>query len=309
MLNRNLLRAKIVQLVYANYKRGGQPLDAALKELKFSIEQAYELYFYLLMLIVDVTDYARLRHEVLTDWQLKHNPYEKKLERFINNRFVDQLEHNEQFIRFTEKPSIHHWTEAEATIKNLYTLITTSELCHTYVEDDADDYAHDRSFWIKAYKKFIFHNEEIEAVLEEWNIYWNDDKEIIDTFVQKTIKLFEQANGGKQPLLPAYSEEESSDFAVTIFENALSNFDAYEELIRKHVSEDWDYKRVAPMDVVIMICAIAELCSLPSVAVNVTLNEYINLAKTYSTPKSAAFVNGILDKVVQQLREEGKILK
>lgn len=309
MLNRNLLRAKVLQLVYANYKSGNRSMAEAKEELRISLASSYDLYHYLLLLMVEITDYARLWLNSLTCYQLSANPDAGAIQRLIDNRFVDQLMHNKQLRLWQENPKIHHWTEAETAVKNLYSAISQSELCRNYLHAEVDDYATDRAFWHKAYKAFIFQNEELDEVLEEWGLYWNDDKEIIDTFVQKTIKLFDPAAGADQPLLPAYGAEEDSDFANRLFEQALGNIEQYEELIKPLITEAWDYSRIAPMDIVIMVCAVSELIAFPSIAVSITLNEYINLAKTYSSPKSAAFVNGILDNVVGQLRKEGRILK
>lgn len=284
-------------------------MEEALRELRLSLDSSYDLYHYLLLLVCEITDYARMRYNSLSCYQLSANPQAHLIERFIDNKFIDQLFHNKQLRLWQENPHIHHWTEAEGVIQSLYTQITQSDICTEYLQAPQSDYATDRAFWNRAYKRFIFQNEELDEVLEEWGLYWNDDKEIIDTFVQKTIKMFDPTLGDNQPLLPAYSADEDRGFAERLFSDAFLNGESYESLIKPYVTESWDWGRVAPMDIIIMVCAVSELCSFPEIAVSITLNEYINLAKTYSSPKSAAFVNGILDNVVGQLRKEGRILK
>ncbi len=308
MINRNIVRLKVLQLVYAEFKNQGKEQSAAMKELEFSLSKTYDLYHYLLLLITDVTDYAQKRYESLNNHLSKIGSADKSKERFIKNRFAAQLSVNNQLQQFVENNSKHSWTEAEAVVKKLYKDITTSELFEDYLCSEEDSYKVDRDFWCKVYKKFIFYNEDLDAVLEEWSLYWNDDKEIVDTFVVKTIKRFNEAKGKKQPLLPEYSEDEDGEFAQRLFKKVLENSDTYEQIIRKHL-KNWDFDRIAVMDIVIMVCAIAELLEFPSIEVSVTLNEYINLAKLYSAPKSASFVNGILDKIVRDLRIEKKLHK
>ena len=143
---------------------------------------------------------------------------------------------------------------------------------------------------------------------EDQSLYWNDDKEIVDTFVLKTIKRFEEKNGANQELLPEFKDEEDQEFARRLFRRAILNCDYYRHLISEN-TRNWDLDRVAFMDVVIMQCALAEILSFPNIPVSVSLNEYVDIAKVYSTAKSGSFVNGTLDGIVNQLKKEGKLTK
>ena len=145
-------------------------------------------------------------------------------------------------------------------------------------------------------------------MLEDQSLYWNDDKEIVDTFVLKTIKRFDPKNGDRQELLPEFKDEDDKDFARRLFRRAILNADYYRHLISQH-SRNWDLNRVAVMDVIIMQIALAEILSFPNIPVNVSLNEYVEIAKLYSTPKSGAFINGTLDGIVKQLKQESKLTK
>ena len=308
MINRELVRLKVVQLAYANYKNSGKSLDSAMKELTFSLSKTYDLYQYLLLLISNITDYAQKRYESLNERLKQIGSDELPNPRFVKNRFALQLIENKQLNKFEDDRKIHHWTDAEDVIRNLYKQITESDIYEEYMSATVDSYEADREFWRKIYKKIICNNDAIDVVLEEWSLYWNDDKEIIDTFVLKTIKRFEETSGSDQPLLPAYSSDEDKQFAQTLFENVFVHHEEYEELIRTN-TKNWDFSRIAVMDLIIMDCALAELINFPSIEVNVTLNEYINIAKVYSSPKSAGFINGMLDHIVRILKEENKLIK
>ena len=169
-------------------------------------------------------------------------------------------------------------------------------------------YEVDRELWRKLYKAFVFNNEELDVLLEDQSLYWNDDKEIVDTFVLKTIKRFEAKNGANQTLLPEFKDEEDQEFARRLFRRAILNCDYYRHLISEN-TRNWDLDRVAFMDVIIMQCALAEILSFPNIPVSVSLNEYVEIAKVYSTIKSGSFVNGTLDGIVNQLKKEGKLAK
>ena len=171
---------------------------------------------------------------------------------------------------------------------------------------ETSSYEEDRELWRKLYKNIIFNNIELDQVLEDQSLYWNDDKEIVDTFVLKTIKRFDEKNGAKQELLPEFKDEEDQDFARRLFRRTILNADYYRHLISEN-TKNWDLDRVAFMDVVIMQIALAEILSFPNIPVSVSLNEYVEIAKLYSTPKSGGFINGTLDGIVNSLKKENKL--
>ena len=151
-------------------------------------------------------------------------------------------------------------------------------------------------------------NANLDAMLEEKSLYWNDDKEIVDTFVLKTIKRFDPANKELQELLPEYKDEEDKEFAVKLFRATILNADQYQRFMSE-TSRNWDFSRLAYMDVVIMQIAIAEMMNFPNIPVNVTINEYVDLAKLYSTPRSGSYINGMLDAIARYLIDTGKMMK
>ncbi|MBO4985294.1 MAG: transcription antitermination factor NusB [Bacteroides sp.] len=307
MINRVLIRLKIIQIVYAYYQNGSKNLDAAEKELFFSLSKAYDLYNYLLMLMVALTNYAQKRIDAA---KAKLAPTVEELYpnmKFVENKFISQLGMNKQLLDFVSVQK-RSWSNDEDFVKSLYEKIIVSDIYKEYMASDDNSYEADREVWRKLYKTFIFNNEDLDAFLEDQSLYWNDDKDVVDTFVLKTIKRFEEKNGANQELLPEFKDEDDQEFARRLFRRAILNCDYYRHLISEN-TRNWELDRVAFMDVIIMQCALAELLSFPNIPISVSLNEYVEIAKVYSTAKSGAFVNGTLDGIVKELKKEGKLVK
>ena len=307
MINRVLIRLKVIQIIYAYYQNGSKNLDTAEKELFFSLSKAYDLYNFLLLLMVEVTKYANKRLEAAKN---KLAPSKEDLTpntKFVDNQFIAQLEINKQLLDFASNQK-KTWENESEFIKSLFEQITNSDIYKEYMAAETSSYDEDREFWRKIYKNIIFNNAALDEVLEEQSLYWNDDKEIVDTFVLKTIKRFDPQNGAKQELLPEFKDEEDRDFARRLFRRAILNADYYRHLISSNI-RNWDLDRVAFMDVIIMQIALAEILSFPNIPVSVSLNEYVDIAKLYSTPKSGGFINGTLDGIVNQLKKENKLIK
>ncbi len=307
MINRVLIRLKIVQIVYAYYQNGGKNLDTAEKELFFSLSKAYDLYNYLLLLMVEITRYANRRIDAAKN---KLAPSKEELTpsmKFVENKFIAQLEINKQLMEFTESQK-KTWDNEPEFIKETFEKIINSDIYKDYMKSETSSYAEDRELWRKLYKNLIFENESLDTVLEDQSLYWNDDKEIVDTFVLKTIKRFDEKNGADQPLLPEFKDEEDREFASRLFRRTILNMEYYRHLIGEN-TKNWDLDRIAFMDIVIMQIALAEILSFPNIPISVSLNEYVEIAKLYSTAKSGGFINGTLDGIVNQLKKEGKLTK
>lgn len=307
MINRILIRIKVLQIVYAYYQNGNGDLKAAENELLFSLRKSYDLYYYFLLLIIDVT---QLQRKLLDLRKNKYMPTEEELNpstRLIDNRFAIQLAENEALLEYKKEQGLS-WDNDKEFVKDVLNMILTSEIYKEYLQDENDSYETDRNFWKQIFKKVICGNETIEQFLEDKNIYWNDDIDIIETFALKTIKRFEEANGSKQPLLPMFKSLEDKAFAINLLRQSLLKGESFRERIDKHM-KNWEMERVAHMDLVIMQVAIAELMSFPTIPINVTLNEYINAAKYYSTPKSGTFINGVLDSIANELKKEKLLFK
>ena len=227
--------------------------------------------------------------------------------RFVNNKFAVQLEENKQLNLFMESQK-RRWEDDMEAVRKLCDQIEQSTIYQEYMASDDDSYEADREVWRKIYRTLIQENPDLDAVLEEKSLYWNDDKEVVDTFVIKTIKRFDPANGADQELLPEYRDEEDRDFALKLFRSTILNADDYQRYMSES-SRNWDFSRLAYMDVVIMQIAIAEMLTFPNIPVTVTINEYVDLAKLYSTPRSGGYINGMLDTIARHLIQTGKMMK
>lgn len=306
MINRTLIRLKIVQLVYAYYQNGGKRIDMAEKDLLFSLGKAYELYHIMLLLPIAVT---RLAKNVLTRrQQLSRITHKEELlnTRFADNLFVAQLEQNVQLRKFNSTLT-RTWDDESAYLNQLYKDIVGSEEYAAYMALPSTDFETDRELWRQLYKHFIMKDERIDDLLEEQCIYWNDDRPIVDTFVLKTIKQFRDGQEPKVPLLPKYKDEGDEEYATTLFRKAIGDDMQLRELIGSCL-RNWEFSRLAFMDVVIMQVALAEITSFPLIPVAVSINEYVEIAKYYSTNRSGSYVNGILDAVCRQLYRDGKLI-
>ena len=306
MINRELIRIKIVQLTYAYYQNGNKNMDVAEKELLFSLSKAYDLYNYLLALIVAISREERHRVEIATQ-RAEREGKELPLTKFAYNKFAVQLEENKMLCEFIESQK-QMWENDIEFIRKLCGQIEESAVYQEYMADTDDSYEADREVWRKLYKQLIQDNAELELLLEDKSLYWNDDKEVVDTFVLKTIKRFDPKNGAKQELLPEYKDEEDKDFARKLFRATILNADTYQRYMSE-TSRNWDFSRLAYMDVVIMQIAIAEMLTFPNIPVSVTINEYVDLAKLYSTFKSGGYINGMLDAIARYLIDSGRMMK
>ena len=307
MINRVLIRLKVIQIIYAYYQNGGKNLEAAEKELFYSLSKTYDLYNYLLLLMVEITRFADRR---IDNRRHKLRPTEEDLNpntRFIDNAFMAQLAQNAQLVEFSNNQK-RSWDDESDFVKRLFSQIEETKAYQEYMAKETLTYEDDRELWRKLYRTVIASNDEIDEILEEQSLYWNDDKAIIDTFVLKTIKRFSPENGAEQELLPEYRDEEDREFARKLFRAAITGAETYRNMMAES-TKNWDMERIAFMDILIMQVAIAEMLTFPSIPVSVSLNEYVEIAKMYSTPKSSSFINGMLDTIVNKLKEENKLRK
>lgn len=307
MINRNLIRLKIVQLVYAYYQNDGKNIDTAEKELLFSLSKAYDLYNYMLLLMVSVSRYAYEQVEHKEQMNRVGHIDEPVSHRFADNQFTAQLEGNKQLQDFVETKK-KAWKDEIAYVKQLYADIVASDFYADYMALDEATYDDDKNVWKKIYKNIIMKDERIDDILEEQSLYWNDDRDIVDTFVLKTIKRFDPKKGADQELVPEYKDIEDQDFATRLFRRTIVNEEYYRSLIEA-CAKNWEFSRLAYMDVIIMQIAIAEMLSFPQIPISVTINEYVEVARWYSTPKSPGYVNGILDAVAKKLKRDNIITK
>lgn len=308
MINRILIRIKVVQMVYSYLlDQKGKRMMEAQKELATSLDKAYELYHYLLMLPVE---FVRLQEERLDNARNKYLPTDEDLNpntKFVDNLFVKKISNCEMFKEFVKDNSIS-WADSEISLRLMLDKIVNSDIYQEYMDKPGTSLAEDCELWRNLLKKVVFIDENLTDALEAKSVYWNDDLDTVGTFVLKTIKRFEEE--GYEELLPKYKDDEDRLFAEKLFVNAVNNKDEYMKLIDMFVSKDsWETERLAFMDIVVLLVAITELEKVPSVPTKVTMNEFIEIAKCYSTNKSGQFVNGILNSIINYLKKEGRLFK
>ena len=306
MINRVLIRTKVVQIVYSYLIDGEKSVDVAEKELFASLDKSYELYHLLLLIPVELTRMQRMRIDNARSKYIATPEEKMPNTRFVDNRFVAQLESDKAFAKYIEERPLV-WRDDSNYLRSLLDRILASEEYAQYMQAE-DSYENDRTLWKNIYRHMIFPDENLGELLESQSLYWNDDLPIISTFVLKTVKRFDEAAGAEQELLPMFKDEDDRIFARTLFRRALLDYESNKKLIEQF-TRNWEIERIAFMDIVIMTVALAEITSFPSIPLQVSFNEYIEIAKSYSTVKSGNFINGVLEAITSLLKKEGRIEK
>ena len=307
MINRELIRLKLVQIAYSYYQSGSKNPAAAEKELLMSLSRAYALYNTMLLLMVELNRIALRTLEMRQSRAKRLGQKDALSTKFVDNRFMLQLESNKQLQEFRDNQRFD-WADQEEFVRSLFNRIEESDFYKTYMDSGKDSYDEDREIWRLIYRHLICNNEELDAVLEEMDLYWNDDKVIVDTFVLKTINRFTADSTDEQPLMPEYRDTSDQEFALRLLQKAIANKDYYYDLIAS-TTRKWDINRVALMDRIILQLALAEIISFPGIPVSVSINEYVEIAKMYSTSKSGKYINATLDNIAKRLIEENKLIK
>lgn len=307
MISRRIIRTKVLQVLYAYYSTDEKSINNSEKELFFCIHKAYELYHYLFALVDEIALYAENRIEIKRN---KHQPTYEDLNpntKFISNQVIQQLRNNKQLNVYMEQKKLS-WKDDPELIKELYLMMVESDMYETYMKDDTRSYLDDRKFIERLFNKIILVSEDLYVALEEKSIYWNDDVDFVISMIIKTLKRFNELSDSDQSLMPLFKDQEDKDFTKDLFRKAILNHDELRDLIKEH-SRNWDVERIAFMDILIMQLAITEFLYFPTIPTKVSLNEYIELSKFYSTEKSRNFINGILDKTLKDLKRSEKINK
>lgn len=319
MINRALLRVKAVQVLYAYFQNENRdetvvPTELEMrtairsfeKELDKSVEQINDLYLAMLSLVVELTRYTEFYLDSRRNKYLPTDAERNPNMRFATNMFATQLCESEKLAAFSEK---YRWNaDDDSVLASFYRAVTHSEHYKEYMDEDVRSYEADRDIWRKIFKNDVPASLDIDAYLEDHSIYWNDDLETVLSFVQKTIKRFTVDTIADNEIMTLADGDDDLDFVHTLFRAAIDGSEKYEQMIIE-TAKNWDFDRIAFMDTLIMKTALAEIFTFPTIPVSVTLNEYIEIAKAYSTPRSASFINGILDKIVADQRAAGKLVK
>lgn len=306
MLSRRLLRIKAIKSLYAHFKSESGSLIVSEKNLLYSIDKTYELYHQLLWLIVNVADYAEKRIEL---GQKKHLPTAEERNpnrRFVENKVIAAIRGDEDLNSFLERKKLG-WVNYPELIKKLYIALTESDFYKEYMAAGSSSFKDDQKLVAKFYSFIVDTSEALEEVVEEQSIFWADDIDFANIMVLRTIDDM-KASQTSLPLTPQFKNDEDKEFVKELFRRTIVNYGEFFEYIDRF-TKNWDVERIAFMDNLIMATAMAELLYFDSIPVKVTLDEYIEIAKYYSTPSSNTFINGVLDKIVEDLKKENRINK
>jgi len=307
MISRRLLRVKVLQLLYAYYKNQDRTIAKAEKELFFSVGKAYDLYHYLLLLIVDLAFLAEKKIETAKN---KIIPTEEDLNpntKFIDNKVIRQLAENRQLSGYASTNTIT-WTDQEDFVRSLFEKLIHSDLYINYLESDKNSYQVDKKFVEKFFLNFLATDEDFYSLMEEKSIYWNDEIEFIISMVLKTIKSFDEKDDENTTLMSLFKDKDDEDFMKMLFRKAVVNHKEHLDMIEQN-TKNWELDRIAFMDILIMELALTEIMEFKNIPVKVSFNEYLEIAKHYSTENSSNFINGILDKMITDLKTDGEIKK
>lgn len=308
MLNRRHIREKVLKTLYAFFQSGSTEIQVGEKELFHSIDKVYDVYLIYMSLLSEFRDAAET---LIHERKQKHLPTAEDLNpslHFLNNRVIEAVVRNTALNQLLEKHKIN-WTGQQDLIRKLFMQFRNEEQFIAYLNKPEVSFEDDRDivFWI--YETIVFPSELIRQLLEERSIYWLDEIELMQSGVLKTIKQIKSENASQFTLLPLQKEsDEDRKFARELFRLTISHSDEFEQEISKRAS-NWEIERVAKMDIILMKMAICELSQFPSIPVKVSLDEYIELSKDYSSPQSKNFINGILDKIVADFKRDNRIQK
>ncbi len=308
MLSRRIIRIKVLQMLYAYLKSEKDSIAKAEKELFHSINKTYDLYLYLLLFICEIKKYAEDRIEIGKNKKIPSYEDLHPNTKFIDNEIVGRIYNSDEFLKIISSKKIN-WIKHPELIKNFYNYLTTTVIYKNYLSSENLSYKDELNFIINIYSKEIVRFLDLYQALEEESIYWNDDIEFIVGMICKTLKnLNHDSTENSLILLPLFKNDEDLQFTKQLFRKSILKHNENIKLIDEF-TENWDLERIAFMDILILSIGITEITEFSSIPIKVSFNEYLEIAKQYSTTNSSSFINGVLDKIVQKLKKDNKIIK
>lgn len=306
MLTRRHIRVKVMQSLYAYSQSKNDNINSEEKFLLKSMEEMYDLYLLLLNLFVEIKDHAA---DYMEKAQQKHLPSEEDIDpnrKFVNNEVIALLEDNTGLQNGLEARKLNNWKNDDEYVEILWNEIKNSEAFESYMSSRTGTFKEDKDFLIRIFKEVIAPNEKLYDYLEDKKITWVDDLPLVNTAI---VKMLQKLQSGKEhALIRLFKSSDDKDFAVQLFRKTLLNDESLAAEMEGK-TPNWDKERIADLDTILIKMAICEFLKFPSIPVKVTINEYLEIAKEYSTPKSSIFINGILDKLSKEYKEEGKLNK
>lgn len=312
MINRTLVRTRVIQTLFAYYKAPGKTLLTARKELRKSFADTYDLYFVLLDFVNELTAYAQRQMEEQTARARATHSDWKPNRRFVENRLAQQIFDNRALRAHVQGQHLS-WDSGIPAVTEIYRQMTESEFYRAYMNADTCTYEDDKRLWRQIYQYLLADSEALREALDEMEIVldksnWTTDADIVISYIIKTIKRFKQDSTPEMPLLEMFDNEEELSFAMTLLEKTLEGHEQYEQQINTHL-KGWDADRIAYMDRIILETALAEILTFEDIALTVSMNEYIEIAKEYSGEKNYMFINGILTEILRDMKNSGECFK
>lgn len=305
MLSRRLLRIKVLKALFAHMQSGADSMSLSEKELIASVDMAYDLYFQMLLLPVAIADYGRNRLELARNKKLPTYEDLHPNTRFVDNRLIRLIADSDS----VNDPAAARklgWTNHPELIRTLYNQLTESDYYREYMQQPEATFEEDCRLLIRFFES-MQECPALDEVLEEFSIQWCDDLPYIVVMVMRTLENTRKSHT-QLKVAPKFKSEDDPAFLRTLFERTLVLYERHRQFIEQ-IAAHWDVERLVFMDNLIIATAMTELVTFPSIPVKVTLDEFIEISKYYSTPGSSTFINGILDKAVDRLTEEGAIAK
>ena len=308
MLTRRHIRLKVMQIIYALRISDFEYTKETEKKLLESIDSTYDLYLILISLLIEIVKKAQEKYIISQEKFIsnQNNIYDNK--KFIKNQFLNLLKSDYLFNEEINKRNLNLWHLDFKYVDLIYENLTKSELFSDYISSNEISYKNDRNFAAKFYKNIIITNDKLYSYLEDRNINWIDDFPLINTIILKLINKSKEVNSKTYFLPKLYKDNQDKIFAKDLLKKTIKNYSNYNNEISKK-TKNWDADRIARLDYVMLNMALCELIEFKTIPIKVTLNEYIEISKEYSTPKSNVFINGILDSIVKDFSKKGKIIK
>ena len=312
MLSRRYLRIKVLQSIYAFIQSNNDRIDVGERQLLTNLNKIFELYIHQISLLLAIVNFAKQR---LEESKKKYFPTENDINpnrKFVDNRFITQIGENREFLQKEDSLRIS-WKSEEELIRRIYSNIRQSNDFIEYMNSPDESYKADKEIIVKIFMNCIAESESLQYYFEEKNINWVVDYPTSIMMLIKTINSFKESDDEFKALPKLFKSEESKDnedvdFITRLFRKSILNREEFSKMISEKV-KNWEIERLAIMDIIILVMAMTEMIEFPSIPIKVTFNEYIDISKNYSTPKSKVFINGMLDKLFVDLKENKRIKK
>ena len=305
MLSRRLLRVKVAKALYAHLKSGSDNLKASEKNLIESIDKAYDLYFQMMSLVVEVAHYAEMRQEIAKQKKLPTYEDLNPNRRFVDNAVIALIANSDSVndMLAARKLSWSHYPDA---VKDVYNRLVEADFYKSYMSASISTFTDDRKF-VEEFFVWLEEDEALADIINEMSLLWTDDYGFALLMAIRTVQNTKRSHT-ELKVLPKFKSDDDLAFARTLLVKTLVDYEDSQDIVDRY-SKNWDVERVVFMDSLIISIAIAELTYFESIPVKVTLDEWIDIAKYYSSPTSSTFVNGVLDKIVAEFTESGRINK